>query len=167
MSSCVKIFTEERHARPYMVTQRRCVWNKTFLLGPIVCNMVISCILPLFIMFLCVHQIPATPTKASNESPSYRNSSTWSFSNIKPSDRCKKCVISEKSCSLCQILLLFCTVLYCSTWCANHQALKLYIFCLVWCGFHVNLWDNKFSVWMNLVLSSANKDNQSHCPHFN
>ena len=27
------IFTEELHATPYMVTQKRCLWNKKFLLG--------------------------------------------------------------------------------------------------------------------------------------
>ena len=31
---------KELHMRPYMVTERSCVWNKTFLLGPIVWNKV-------------------------------------------------------------------------------------------------------------------------------
>ena len=49
--------------RPYVVTERRCVWNKTFLLGPIVWNKVISCFIsPHFIMFL----IREMTTKASN-----------------------------------------------------------------------------------------------------
>ena len=53
VSSYVKSFTEECHMRPYMVSERRCIWNKTFLLGPIVWNNVISCFIsPLFIMFL-------------------------------------------------------------------------------------------------------------------
>ena len=39
--------------RPYMVIKRRCVWNKTFLLGPIVWYNVISCFIsPLFMMFI-------------------------------------------------------------------------------------------------------------------
>ena len=47
------LMLKELHMRPYMVTKRRCVWNKTFLLGPIVWNKVISCFIsPLFIMFL-------------------------------------------------------------------------------------------------------------------
>ena len=51
--------------RPYMATKRRCVWNKTFLLGPIVWNKVISCFIsPLFIMFL--HEMA---TKALNVIP--------------------------------------------------------------------------------------------------
>ena len=33
-SSYIKRFTEELHMRPYMITKRRCVFNKTFLLGP-------------------------------------------------------------------------------------------------------------------------------------
>ena len=36
------LMLKELHMRPYMVTKRRCVWNKTFLLGPIVWNKVIS-----------------------------------------------------------------------------------------------------------------------------
>ena len=35
-SSYVKRFIEELHTRAYMITKRRCVWNKTFLLGHIV-----------------------------------------------------------------------------------------------------------------------------------
>ena len=54
VSSYIKSFTEELHMRPYMVTKRRCDWNKTFLLGPIAWNKVISCFISsLFIMFLC------------------------------------------------------------------------------------------------------------------
>ena len=52
-SSYVKSFTEELHTRPYMVTAEGVYGTKTFLLGPIVWNKVISCfIAELFIMFL-------------------------------------------------------------------------------------------------------------------
>ena len=48
----------------YMVTKRRFVWNKTFLLGSIVWNKIILCFnSPLFIMFLYICEMP---TKASN-----------------------------------------------------------------------------------------------------
>ena len=52
------------HKTIYMVTKMRCHWNKTFLLGPIFWNKVITCFIsPLFIMFLHICEMP---TKASN-----------------------------------------------------------------------------------------------------
>ena len=58
------LMLKELHMRPYIVTQGRCVWNKTFLLGPIVWNKVISCFTsPLFIMFLYMREMA---TKDSN-----------------------------------------------------------------------------------------------------
>ena len=59
------LVSKDDYTRPNMVTKRRCVWKKTFLLGPIVWNKVISCFIsPLFIIFLYIHDMP---TKASND----------------------------------------------------------------------------------------------------
>ena len=59
------LMLKELDMRPYMVTKRRYVQNKTFLLGPIVWNKVIlCCISPLFIMFLYIREMA---TKTSNE----------------------------------------------------------------------------------------------------
>ena len=50
-------FTEELHTRPYMVTKRRCVWNKTFPLSHLILHFTT------FIMFLYIHEMT---TKAHN-----------------------------------------------------------------------------------------------------
>ena len=60
----VKSFTEEFHTRPYMVTKRRCVWNKTLLLGPTVWNKAISFFISPFIHNVSLYEMP---TKASNK----------------------------------------------------------------------------------------------------
>ena len=49
-------FTEDLHTRPYLVTKRRCDWNKTFRLGHFMLHF------KTFIMFLFVYMT----TKASN-----------------------------------------------------------------------------------------------------
>ena len=47
------LMLKEFHMRRYVVTKRRCVWNKIFLLGHLVWNKVISFFISLFfIMFL-------------------------------------------------------------------------------------------------------------------
>ena len=44
--------------------KKKCVSGKKILVGPIVWNKAISCFIsPLFMRFLCVHQIPMTPQK--------------------------------------------------------------------------------------------------------
>ena len=59
------LVSKDDHTRPNMVTKRRFVRNKTFLLGPIVLNKVISCFISTrFIIFLYIHEMP---TKASND----------------------------------------------------------------------------------------------------
>ena len=72
------LMLKDDQTRPNMVTKRRCTWNKTFLLGSIVRNKVISCFIsPLSKCFY----IRVMPIKASNEFSPFGSSVSFMYMN--------------------------------------------------------------------------------------